>query len=369
MKHDSANLSLNNLTKGAQARRPVRRKIFQSAAYLIALCLCACVSATLAFGDDKGGGSGGGNSSAATTVQFGASKFRASEADGSATIFVTRTGVTTGTTSVDYNIGLDDDKTATATQRTDFILTAGTLTFAPGETTKSFTVLLNKVRVTAPTIKEVKLSLSNVKGTGAALGNPSRVSFEIENNDVRRENEKENPIDDHGNFVRQHYHDFLNREPDAGGLAYWTKAIDDCGTDAVCLDRAHINVSAAFFISPEFQNTGFVVYKMEEVAFNRRPQYANFLPQVQQISRDMIERDVETSRRYFADDVTDRAEFHSKYDALTNDQFVEELYRNAKLAPDATKRSQQVNDLNSHRLRRQRPATSSVTQMVNTSSI
>lgn len=254
--------------------------------------------------------------------------------------------------SVDYKLGLDDDQTATASQRTDFILTAGTLTFAPNETTKSFIVLLNKVRVTAPTIKEVKLVLSNVKGTGAVLGNPSRVSFEIENNDVRHENEKENPIDDHGNFVRQHYHDFLNREPDAGGLAYWKKIIDDCGTDAPCLDRARINVSAAFFISREFQNTGLVVYKMEKVAFNRRPQYAAFLPQVQKISRDMIDHDVETSRRDFAEDVTDRAEFHAKYDALSNDQFVDELYRNAEITPDAAKRSGQVNDLNASRLRR-----------------
>lgn len=73
----------------------------------------------------------------------------------------------------------------------------------------------------------------NVKGTGAALGNPRRASFEIENTDVRHENEKENPLDDHGNFVRQHDHDFLNREPDLGGLAYWKKLIDDCGIDVL----------------------------------------------------------------------------------------------------------------------------------------
>jgi len=30
-----------------------------------------------------------------------------------------------------------------------------------------------------------------------------------------------NPIDDAQTFVAQNYRDFLNREPDAGGLAFW----------------------------------------------------------------------------------------------------------------------------------------------------
>ncbi len=351
MNYDQTNSSRGNWPRNAPINRYAKRKAFQIVAYLLVFCACVFLPATPVFaGSDNG--SGGGNPPAQTTVQFGASKFRAAESDGTATISVTRTGVMTNTVSVDYSVGLDDDKTASATQRADFILTAGTLTFAPNETIKSFTILLNKVRVSAPTIKEVKLVLLNVKGTNAALGNPSRVSFEIENNDVRHENETENPIDDHGDFVRQHYHDFLNREPDAGGLAFWRKAIDDCGTDAPCLDRAQINVSAAFFISREFQNTGFVVYKMEKVAFNRRSQYANFLPQVQKISRDMIEQNVETSRRQFADDVVERPEFHTKYDALTNDQFVDQLYRNAEITPDSATRNQQITDLNTGRRKR-----------------
>jgi Domain of unknown function (DUF4214) len=37
-----------------------------------------------------------------------------------------------------------------------------------------------------------------------------------------------NLIDDTRNFVRQHYHDFLNREPDPAGLAFWIDNIDKC---------------------------------------------------------------------------------------------------------------------------------------------
>ena len=43
-----------------------------------------------------------------------------------------------------------------------------------------------------------------------------------------------NPIDCGDFFVRQHYSDFLNREPDPGGLAYWTNEISQCGSDAAC---------------------------------------------------------------------------------------------------------------------------------------
>jgi Tol biopolymer transport system component len=63
-----------------------------------------------------------------------------------------------------------------------------------------------------------------------------------------------NPMDDAQLFVRQQYRDFLNREPDAGGLAYWTSEITKCGTDADCVHERRIGVSGAFFAEPEFQH-------------------------------------------------------------------------------------------------------------------
>ena len=76
-----------------------------------------------------------------------------------------------------------------------------------------------------------------------------------------------NPIDDASNFVRQHYHDFLNREPDAGGLAFWTNEITSCGTNQPCIDAKRINVSAAFFLSIEFQNTGYLVERLYKASY------------------------------------------------------------------------------------------------------
>jgi len=65
-----------------------------------------------------------------------------------------------------------------------------------------------------------------------------------------------NLIDNTEFFVRQHYTDFLNRVSDAEGLAYWSSEITSCGADLACIEIKRINVSAAFFLSIEFQETG-----------------------------------------------------------------------------------------------------------------
>jgi hypothetical protein len=75
------------------------------------------------------------------------------------------------------------------------------------------------------------------------------------------------PIDDPQFFVRQHYLDFLNREPDASGLAFWANEITACGGDAGCVEAKRVNVSAAFFLSIEFQETGYLAYRMYKAAY------------------------------------------------------------------------------------------------------
>jgi hypothetical protein len=295
----------------------------------------------------KAGDNGGPTPPALTTVQFGAKRFKVAESAESATITVTRTGVTTGTTTVDYAVGLDDDDTDTASQRSDFTLTAGTLTFGPSDVLKTFVVLVN--RVSTPTIgeKEAKIVLSNVQGTSAALGQPNRVSLEIDD-----EAEHEHPLDNHRNYVRQQYHDFLNRVPDQGGLDFWTSKLDDCLNETACLEREHREVSAAFYMSAEFQDTGFFVYKLEQVSFNRRPEYLSFIPEVQAISRAAIANGASASRREFAADFSQRAEFKAAYDNLSNAEYIDTLYRNAEVTPDRPVRDRQVDDLNNNRRQR-----------------
>ena len=94
--------------------------------------------------------------------------------------------------------------------------------------------------------------LSNPTGIGAGLGTPSHAEIKIADNDVVAPTT--NPSDDPSFFVRQHYLDFLNREPDSGGLAFWVNQIVSCGSDTQCIEVKRINVSAAFFLSIEFQH-------------------------------------------------------------------------------------------------------------------
>ncbi|MDT7688002.1 MAG: hypothetical protein QOE46_761 [Acidobacteriota bacterium] len=53
-------------------------------------------------------------------------------------------------------------------------------------------------------------------------------------------------------LVRQHYLDFLLRNPDQQGWDFWAGEIEKCGTDEACNDRKSVDVSRAFFYSNEF---------------------------------------------------------------------------------------------------------------------
>jgi hypothetical protein len=75
-----------------------------------------------------------------------------------------------------------------------------------------------------------------------------------------------NPIDQTDFFVRQQYADFLNRTPDASGLAFWKAQIDQCG-DANCRAAQRVNTSGAFFLSIEFQETGYLVERAYKTAY------------------------------------------------------------------------------------------------------
>jgi len=76
-----------------------------------------------------------------------------------------------------------------------------------------------------------------------------------------------NPIDKTDFFVRQHYTDFLGRAGDQAGIDFWSRQITDCGTDAACIEVRRINVSASFFLSIEFKETGYLVERAYKTAY------------------------------------------------------------------------------------------------------
>jgi photosystem II stability/assembly factor-like uncharacterized protein len=99
-------------------------------------------------------------------IQFSAASYDVNEADNYATITVQRSGSTANALTVDYATG-----DGTARQRTDYTLSSGTLTVAPNETSKTFTVLITNNAFVDGT-RTVNLTLSNpsegILGTQAA---------------------------------------------------------------------------------------------------------------------------------------------------------------------------------------------------------
>ena len=92
--------------------------------------------------------------------------------------------------------------------------TNGTVTFAPGVTVQTFSVPIADDQLIEPS-EMFTLQLSNLTG-GAAFTTPSSATVTIADSAAPAAN----AIDDTDTFVRQQYHDFLNREPDAPGLAF-----------------------------------------------------------------------------------------------------------------------------------------------------
>ncbi len=169
-----------------------------------------------------------------------------------------------------------------------------------------------------------------------------------------------NPIDDPSLFVRQQYLDFLNREPDAPGLAFWTNQITSCGSDAQCISAKRVNVSAAFFLSIEFQQTGYLVYRTYKAGYGNLPNapvpvtFNEFLSDTQQIGQGVIvgqdgwEQVLENNKRaYFADFVT-RSRFTVAYPTnLTPAQFVDGLFAKAGVTPSSAERTAAINEFGS----------------------
>ena len=141
-----------------------------------------------------------------TNVQFSTTSYSVAESAGFATITVTRTGELSGTVTVDYatsDVG--------AQQRTDYTIGAGTLTFAPGEASKTFPVLvIDDMYIESNETLNLTLVIP--------LEEPIEQSQcgDADNTDNDSGSPTTNP-DDRRFFVQQHFTIF-SRVPDQGGL-------------------------------------------------------------------------------------------------------------------------------------------------------
>jgi hypothetical protein len=171
-------------------------------------------------------------------------------------------------------------------------------------------------------------------------------------------------------FVRQQYLDFLGREPDAAGWAFWTNEITSCGTNQQCIDTKRVNVSGAFFLSIEFQQSGYLVERLYKAAYgdatgssnigsaHQLPvptvRFSEFLPDARQIGLGVIvgqsgwENVLETNKQNFVNGFVQRTRFTTAFpETMSAQQFVDKLYNNVGLTPvSAINRPKAVSEFN-----------------------
>jgi len=226
-----------------------------------------------------------------------------------------------------------------------------------GDTVTIDSKLMNRLPFNVPLHLFVDSALNDASGSGP---------YTIRIQDVTIAPLPPNPIDSPEFFVHMHYLNFLSRWPDEPGQAFWTDNITKCSdparrpatqTQAECIDTQKVNTSAAFFLSPEFQYTGYFIYRMYKGSLiqngvGRPPtineywndfwRVAGGIIQNNQLSADVLE----ANKRRFANEFTQRAEFRSLYDNLSNFDYVERLFQITGISVSAQEKQALVNGLN-----------------------
>ena len=264
-----------------------------------------------------------------SVIDFGAPQFDVSEDQGVVQIIVNRLGDVSSPVTVDYFISDNS-----ASERTDYTTTLGTLRFAAGEAQKTFDVLITDDLIPEAT-EMAFLGLLNATGN-ASIGPRNSAALAVHDNDLAAPS---NVVDISSWYVHQHYNDFLNRMPDPSGEAFWINNIESCGSSVPCREVKRIDTSAAFFLSIEFQTTGFLVYRLYKASLPEIPQrpramprYREFIRDTQQIGLGVVvgnsgwQQVLEANTVNFTNDFVYRPEFLANYPAtLTAAAYVDKL--------------------------------------------
>lgn len=242
----------------------------------------------------------------------------------------------------------------TASGITDYTPVQGKIEFAPGQASASFVV-----PVTYDSFVEgnetVNLNLTFVGGTrNVTFGIQRQATLTI--SDFYISTPLPNVIDLSDNFVRQQYHDFLGREPDSAGLAFWTSQITACGANAECVSRKRVDVSGAFFNSIEFQQTGYFIYRMTIASYGVFPRFEPFMINKGVIAEGVIvgqtgwrERLDENRIRFLQEWVSSSAFITLCGGTRSSSEFVDILLTNTRIAVTAAYRNALIADLDAGR--------------------
>lgn len=289
---------------------------------------------------------------ATSLVEFATDNFSVDEGGGHVDFTVIRTGDTSGTATVNYNT-FDEFEAGHANQKADYEISLGKITFNPGETSKTFRILIvdDKFEEGDETIN---LALSNPTGTGVGMGSPSFAELKILDNDTMPGSE--NPIDNATFFVRQHYLDFLNREPDLNASALISE-ITSCGADPSCINSRRASVSSTFFTSLQFLNTGTLISRTYQAAFGPTTPgstgpvlYGEFELGLQAMQKDTdttaeVDPPLEANIEAFFAGFVAGPRFVARFPTTqTPAQFVDALFLNAGVTPSSAERQAAIDE-------------------------
>jgi uncharacterized repeat protein (TIGR01451 family) len=271
----------------------------------------------------------------ASSIQLAATKYLVGEGEARVNVNLTRLGSTSDLATINYRASDAGSPVpcnvlnGIASSRCDYSTSVGTLSFAPGETVKTISIPITDDSY-AEGSETFTIMLSGA--SGANTGPPNSATVTIVDNETAS---GLNPIFTTPFFVRQHYLDFLSREPEAGEP--WSGVLNNCGdlnNDPSC-DR--LTVSAAFFGSPEFQLKGYFVYRFYRVAFGRLPDYTEVVADMSSVTG-QTPQEVYDRKAAFTNGFVQRPEFVRTYGGLTNPQYVAALMATYSLtqvtAPD-----------------------------------
>ena len=279
---------------------------------------------------------------ATAAVQLSQSSFTIGEGAQTVSLNILRTGNTSSAATVNFattdNFGVQCNQVnGQASAKCDFNSAGGILRFAAGEASKAIQLsLVNDGFVEGNETLTVTLS----SPTGMSLGSTSTATVTIVDND----SVATNPFNDNPFFVRQQYLDFLFREPDIGGFNDWLNVLNNCqpnqgglGSNPAC-DRVH--VSSGFFRSTEFGERGYWAYRYYHATLGRRPQFAEFVPDMRRLGGFLTPAEQEAARDAFVADFMQKPEFTAIYAGLTTPanaaQFIARLEQTAGVTLPAT---------------------------------
>jgi hypothetical protein len=149
-------------------------------------------------------------------------------------------------------------------------------------------------------------------------------------------------------------------------LDFWTGQITSCGSDAACTEVRRVSVSAAFFLSIEFQETGYLVERIYKTAYGDATglstlggphqlsvpivRFNEFLKDTQRLGQGVVvlapgwELALENNKQAYAGDFVATTRFIAAFPtSMTPEQFVDQLNFNAGNVLSTNERAAAIN--------------------------